>query len=319
MKKLLAYLFVCLSVSSCADKKVIETISISPVEHNAIVVLGNVQDAGSPQTGCQKSCCKDLWLNPVQDRKVVSLGLIDHKNGKRWIFEASPDFKSQNDALQKFAGDHNQLLSDGIFLTHAHMGHYTGLAFLGRESLNADQIPVYAMPRMRSFLSNNGPWDQLVNIKNIKLEKLSADSIIQLSDQYKVVPFLVPHRDEYTETVGFKVIGPKRSFLFIPDIDKWAKWKRSIIDEIAKVDYAFLDATFYNNAEIPNRDMSEIPHPFVEESMQLFDRLSPNEKSKVYFLHFNHTNQLLDKNSKGRKDVKSKGYNVATHHLVLEM
>ena len=58
---------------------------------------------------------------------------------------------------------------DGIFLTHAHIGHYIGLMYLGKEAMNADQVPVYAMTRMKGFLIQNGPWSQLLKINNIRI------------------------------------------------------------------------------------------------------------------------------------------------------
>ena len=289
------------------------------IQQTGVVVLGNVQDAGSPQLGCKKSCCKNLWLNPPTDRKITCLGLYDQKNDKTFIFEASPDFKLQNEHLIRMTQQEPKALVDGIFLTHAHIGHYTGLSFLGRESLSANKMPVYAMPRMCDFLSTNGPWDQLVKIENIVLNPLTEDQSFNLTDQLSVTPFLVPHRDEYSETVGYKVNGPNKSFLFIPDIDKWSEWDRSIIEEISKVDYAFLDATFFNNEEIPNRDMSEIPHPFVEESMDLFKDIPLNEKNKIYFIHFNHTNDLLNPEKEARSMIEKEGYHISEFHQFLPL
>lgn len=305
---------------ACSQKEsVVQKIEIQKASSSGVVVLGNVQDAGSPQAGCRKSCCKDLWANPPIDRKITCLGIIDKKNNKTFIFEASPDFKSQNDYLLQMADINDRNLVDGILLTHAHIGHYTGLAFLGRESLSANEMPVYAMPRMSSFLSSNGPWDQLVKIKNIILNPIKEDVEFRLTDQFSVTPFLVPHRDEYSETVGYKVKGPSKSFLFIPDIDKWDKWDRSIIEEIKKVDYAFLDATFFDNGEIPNRDMSEIPHPFVEESTELFKKLPITEKNKIHFIHLNHTNPLLEANSDASKEILKAGYKTASFLQFIEL
>ena len=103
----------------------------------------------------------------------------------------------------------------------------------------------------------------------------------------------MPHRDEYSETVGYVISGPNKSALFIPDIDKWEKWKLDINAEIKKVDYALLDATFFDEKEINNRDISEIPHPFIIESMKKFEMMTPEEKNKIIFIHFNHTNPVL--------------------------
>ena len=52
------------------------------------------------------------------------------------------------------------------------MGHYSGLLFLGKEALGGQSVPVFALPRMRQFLRNNGPWEQLISEKNIALRPL---------------------------------------------------------------------------------------------------------------------------------------------------
>ena len=144
------------------------------------------------------------------------------------------------------------------------------------------------------------------------------DSAVQLTPNISVTPFRVPHRDEFSETVGYTISTPHKNVLFIPDIDKWEKWERSIAEEINKVDLAFLDATFYDGNELPNRNMSEIPHPFVVESMDLFDALPDSEREKVMFIHFNHTNPLL-LNTPQKQKVINKGYRVAEEMLRIKL
>jgi pyrroloquinoline quinone biosynthesis protein B len=275
-----------------------------------LMILGTIQDAGSPHIACNKSCCSALFENPDNTRKVVSLGLIDPADNKTFIFEATPDLPSQMKLLKQEANSEKET-PDAIFLTHAHVGHYTGLMYLGKEAMNANEVSVYAMPKMKDFLETNGPWSQLVTNKNIGLLEMKNKKEIQLSKNYKVTPFTVPHRDEYSETVGYTIQGPERSALFIPDIDKWAKWETSIIEAISKVDYAFIDATFFDAVEVNNRDIAEIPHPFIVESMELFEDLSPKDKNKVYFIHFNHTNPVIDPDSLQAKQVIKKGFNIA--------
>ncbi|MEX0315290.1 MAG: MBL fold metallo-hydrolase [Allomuricauda sp.] len=284
----------------------------------SVYILGTVQDAGSPHIDCQKECCSFLFKNPDPNRKVVSLGLVDHENEKSYLFEATPDISSQLRLLKDFSGKPNDI-PDGIFLTHAHIGHYTGLMYLGREAKGASHVPVYAMPKMKSFLETNGPWDQLVSLNNITLKEIYNETPQQLSSNISVIPILVPHRDEYSETVGYKIIGPDKSILFIPDIDKWHKWEKNILEEIKNVDFAFLDASFFNEKEINNRDISEIPHPFVIESMKLFDELSTEEKAKVHFIHFNHTNPLLDSKSTESRLVQIQGFNVVKFQQVFKL
>jgi pyrroloquinoline quinone biosynthesis protein B len=175
------------------------------------------------------------------------------------------------------------------------------------------------MPRMSDFLSNNGPWNQLITRKNILLQELENEKPLQLSEKLSVTPILVPHRDEYSETVGYRIIGPKKTALFIPDIDKWEKWDKDIIEEIKLVDYAFLDATFYSGNELNNRDISQIPHPFIIESLEKFKGLTSQEKSKIVFIHFNHTNPVLNPDSKETQIVLKQGFKIASIKDVFEL
>ena len=276
-----------------------------------IKVLGVAQDGGVPHLGCSKTCCS---TNSVT-RYVSSIMVYNQKSKGSYIFDASPDLAKQLSFMKDKISENLK----GIFLTHAHIGHYSGLMYLGRESFNSKNIPVYAMPRMKKFLETNGPWDQLVSLNNIKINSIINEREINVEKELIVKPIEVPHRDEYSETVGYLIKGPNKSAIYIPDIDKWYKWDKSIVDLIRSVDYAFIDATFYDEKEINYRDISEIPHPFVIESMKLFERFSKEEKSKIYFIHLNHTNPLLDSNSSEYKDLISKGYNVAQEGLVLKL
>ena len=284
--------------------------SLVEVNEPYLVVLGIAQDAGYPQADCKKKCCEPVWTGKQEPQMVSCLGVVDPQSDELWLLDATPDFKTQLHLLQQLEDQASTTLS-GVLLTHAHIGHYTGLMQLGREAMGARSIPVYAMPRMTSFLKTNGPWSQLVNLKNIELHPLKADSTIQLNQRITIQPLVVPHRDEFSETVGFKITGARKSALFIPDIDKWEKWDQDIRQLIPGIDYAFLDGTFFQNGELPGRDMSEIPHPFVEESMQLFDSLPGKDKSKIHFIHFNHTNPLLQPNSPAQWEVKKAGFNIA--------
>ena len=277
----------------------------------SLVVLGTVQDAGSPHIGCKKECCAILFEHPDPTRKVVALGILDHENEKTFLFDATPDITTQLKLLKNHASWPANELPDGIFLTHAHIGHYTGLMYLGKEATNSNAVPTYVMPRMKNFLTENGPWSQLVSQKNIDLQPIKKDKALSMTSNLQIIPLQVPHRDEFSETVGYKIIGPNKTALFIPDIDKWEKWDKDILDMIKSVDYAFLDASFYDGDELNRRDISEIPHPFVVESMALFELLPKEEKRKVHFIHLNHTNTLLDANSEQAMKVSENGFNIA--------
>lgn len=305
---------------SCNNPKVSEKNSVVEIPAGVFIsVLGTLQDGGAPHLGCKKDCCADLFENPDIKRQVVSLGLIDSKNNKKYLFEATPDISTQLKALKNYLPKNNSEVTDGIFLTHAHIGHYTGLMYLGKEAANTNKVPVYAMPKMTNFLTTNGPWSQLVQNKNIALNPLQNEEAVALSSEISVTPIIVPHRDEFSETVGYHIKGPNKTALFIPDIDKWEKWNKNIVDEIKKVDYAFLDATFYSGDEINTRDISQIPHPFIIESLAKFENLSLADKQKVIFIHFNHTNPVIDVESEASKNLIAKGFRIARIYDVFEL
>jgi pyrroloquinoline quinone biosynthesis protein B len=277
-----------------------------------LVVLGTMQDAGYPHINNPKEFAETKYK-----KQVTSLGLVDHAVGKKWLFEATPDMPFQLNHLESQHLKSPKII-DGIFLTHAHIGHYTGLMYFGREAMGAKQIKVFAMPKLQAFLETNGPWSQLVSLRNISIEPLKAGISFSISNNLTVTPFLVPHRDEFSETVGYKIVGPHKSALFIPDINKWSLWERSLKEELKKVDYAFLDATFLADGEIP-RPMSEVPHPFIEETVSLLKNSPLAIKSKIVFIHFNHSNPVLDQDNSRRKELEREGFRFATFGTVFEL
>lgn len=283
-----------------------------------IYVLGIAQDAGYPQTDCYLPHCMRAWQDPALRRLTSSIAVIDSRRSAKFLFDATPDIRQQLYDLQVEAPDATHDLA-GIFLTHGHIGHYTGLMQFGREAAGAQGIRVFTMPRMHGFLSNNGPWSQLVGLGNIELVPIAAGQVVRLSDDLSVIPLPVPHRGEFTETVGYRINGPHKSALFIPDIDKWRLGDKDIRHLIEEVDYALLDATFFADGELPGRYMSTIPHPFVQESMELFADLTAEDKAKVIFIHFNHSNPLLIDGSDAQKTVRSRGFRYATEGMRLPL
>ena len=269
-----------------------------------VVILGVAQDGGAPHAACEKSCCIHKWNDPTLHNKVSSIGIVDPISNEVWMIDATPDFAEQLHLLT----NNNSRDLKGIFLTHAHIGHYTGLMHLGREVMGAKNTKVSVMPKMENFLRNNGPWSQLVKLENVSLTSLKDNKSVQLNSRLTITPFKVPHRDEFSETVGYRIDGPSKSLVFIPDIDKWSKWHIDIIEVVENSDYSLLDGTFYDINELPGRDMSQIPHPFIIETMNLFK--NSDKKNSIYFIHLNHTNPALDKNSKEYNNILDNGFNV---------
>ena len=277
-----------------------------------VVILGVAQDGGAPHAACEKSCCIHKWNDPTLHNKVSSIGIVDPISNEVWMIDATPDFAEQLHLLT----NNNSRDLKGIFLTHAHIGHYTGLMHLGREVMGAKNTKVSVMPKMENFLRNNGPWSQLVKLENVSLTSLSDNKSVQLNSRLTITPFKVPHRDEFSETVGYRIDGPSKSLVFIPDIDKWSKWQIDI-EVVENSDYSLLDGTFYDINELPGRDMSEIPHPFIIETMRLFK--NSDKKDSIYFIHLNHTNPALNKDSVEHKKVIYNGFNISEFGQILKL
>jgi pyrroloquinoline quinone biosynthesis protein B len=264
------------------------------------VVLGIAQDGGVPHLGCRQKLCIEARSDPSKRRHVASLGLIDGVSGKRFLIDATPDFESQ---VSRLGG-----LPDGILLTHAHVGHYLGLALLGREVANTREMPVYCTASMAGFLRENRPWSRLVQSKNISIHEIEPDREFALTENLRVTALRVPHRDEDSDTVAYVVAGPARKLLWLPDIDKWEKWDRRIEDVLETVDVAFVDGTFFSADEIPGRSIAEIPHPLVPETVSLLS--NETRRAKIFFVHLNHTNRLLWDRKETRR-LLDKGFGVA--------
>jgi pyrroloquinoline quinone biosynthesis protein B len=269
---------------------------VLPMEQSSsdwqLIVLGIAQDGGIPQLGCEQELCRSIRAGKRKPERVSSIGLINRVTGRSYLFDATPDMVSQLATLN------GGKPPDGVFLTHAHIGHYTGLMYFGRESLDARSVPVYGTGRMADFLRGNGPWSLLVSRNNIEVRVVPPDTPITVEAGLSVTAFTVPHRDEFTDTVGYRIVRGNRRALFIPDIDQWSKWSRSIREMVDGVDLALLDGTFASAGELPGRTIADIPHPLIPDTR----RLLGGAKTAVWFIHLNHTNTEI-----GAKDVVRDG------------
>lgn len=307
-----------LALAACAP------VDGEPPTEPYVLVLGTAQDAGLPQIGCRAACCERVRRNPGARRLVTSLLLCDPRTGQRWLLDASPDLAEQVEV----AADHPATrtvegarppLFDGVFLTHAHMGHYAGLLELGREAYGAKGLVVHGTERMRGYLTENGPWSLLVETGGVELRPLEPGTPVALAEDLRVTPLLVPHRDEFTDTVAFLVEGPTKSLLYLPDVDGWDRWDTAVEDVLARVDHALLDATFFSREEVPGRSIEDIPHPLVRGTVERFAALPDAERAKVLFTHLNHSNPIADPGSAATRTVREAGMRVAVEGMLLEL
>ena len=276
-----------------------------------VLVLGSVQDGGYPHIGCRRACCQHAWNSPSERRFVSSLAIINKSLNECWIIDASPDIKFQINMISDFLGINSHPKIRGIFLTHAHSGHYSGLLDLGKEALNISNTKLYVMPRMCDFIKSNSAFDFMIKSKNLSIELIEESQILALKNDLSIAPFLVPHRNEMSETVGYKITSSENSVIYLPDIDSWEDWDKDISDVVENNDILFIDGTFYDGNELQDRKISEIPHPFIVDTLEKLSSIDKKNRKKVFFTHLNHTNDLIQEGHPRKKALELDGYNIA--------
>jgi pyrroloquinoline quinone biosynthesis protein B len=289
-----------------------ETGGVAALANPALYVLGRAQDGGLPHLGCERESCCAAARRSGRRETPACLGLHDGRHGKLYLFEATPAIEQQVALLHELGSieGRGRAPVDGLFVTHAHLGHYLGLAWLGREVAASQRTPLFVTPRFAQWLRDNGPWSQLVDLEQVELRATEPGGAVELTADLVVESLAVPHRDEFSDTVAFRIRGPRRTVLFCPDVDAWTR-HAGLLDRLLEgVDVAYLDATFYDGRELPDRIRAEIPHPPMLDTM---DRLAARAAAKpgtIRFLHFNHTNPAW--NDPGVADsVRARGFGIA--------
>lgn len=280
-----------------------------------VKVLGTAQDGGLPQAGCYCKNCIRARKEKGFSRLVSSLAVLDLREKKFFLLDATPNLPAQVDMAFERLALEKQVLKNSpqaVLITHAHIGHYAGLIFFGYEVMSTSRLPVYCSSRMSRFLTENGPWSQLVRLENISLHTLAPDEEFSLSAQVSFTAFSVPHRDEYSDTLGFIIAGKKKKLLYIPDIQSWEAWKRPIAEVAKGADIALLDGTFFSSEELPGRNLFQIGHPLIQSSLKALKDLAAKAKKEIYFTHLNHTNLALDAEGEARKEVERQGLRIAS-------
>lgn len=281
-----------------------------------LLVLGIAQDAGVPQLACTCARCAAARRDPAARRHAASALLVDPGSARRWLLDATPDLREQLELARGHLGPPPDApgrppLFDGIFLTHAHVGHYAGLVHLGREAYATDETPLYASARLGAFLRANGPWSLLFEAGHLRHEPLEPGREVALAPDLALVPIAVPHRAEFSDTLAFRVQGPRRALLYLPDVDRWEGWEPGLEALLAEVDVALIDGTFFDAQELPGRSLEGIPHPSIASTLERLARLAPPERAKVHFLHLNHSNPALERGSAAHAAVEASGAHVA--------
>ncbi|MCB9896002.1 MAG: MBL fold metallo-hydrolase [Planctomycetes bacterium] len=284
-----------------------------------VYIIGSGQDGGLPQVGSRMQPDMAARVDPLAVRLGPSICLLDD-DGRCFLVDVSPDIKEQENRLLKlpvYAKRAARNPFDGVLLTHAHMGHYAGLVHFGREAANCDRLPVWCTEKMAGFLSANAPWDQLVSLKNIELKVMDSrtgmSAPLEPWPGLSIRPIPVPHRGEYTDTVGISI---NEKLLYVPDIDNWDAWPAAR-EEVGKHEVCLLDATFYSRDELPGRDLKEISHPFITDTVKKFGDLTDGRR--IILTHFNHSNPVCDPGSREARSVQAAGFELAQEMMAIAL
>jgi pyrroloquinoline quinone biosynthesis protein B len=281
-----------------------------------LVVLGIAQDGGLPHVGCDAPCCADARR---RGRRLhpASLGIWDPRDRSLLLIEATPAIEAQLARLHRHAGvQRGRQPVDAVLISHAHIGHYLGLAQFGREVAATDRLPVHVSPRLATFLRGHGPWRQLLELGQIELRELTPGRPFAPIPGITVEAIPVPHRDEYSDTMAFKIRGPRRCVLFVPDIDRFAP--ELLARLLDGVDVAYLDGTFYDGRELPGRDRREIPHPPIVTTVEQLGAAAHARPGAFRFVHLNHSNPLLH-DAALRDALERRGFRIAAEGETVEL
>lgn len=279
-----------------------------------IIVLGVAQDGGLPQAGCYSERCERARS---ESRFVASLAIVIPEARRFYLVDASPNLIQQMDLIEESAFRTRAAARrpfDGIFLTHAHMGHYVGLALLGREGLGMESTPCYCSEQMEAMLRGNAPWSLLVDEGRLIFPRIPVDRWTSVDGAFDVRMIPVPHRPEFSDTVGYLFRGGRQTILYIPDIDSWEAWDRPVRDVVEGVDVALIDGTFYSGDEVPGRNIEDIPHPLIPHSMDVLEGVVGGGR-RVIFTHLNNTNPALDAGGPQEREIQRRGFEVAREGL----
>lgn len=276
-----------------------------------LFVLGIAQDGGVPHFGCNRPCCEAARQGGTT-LYPASLGVVDHATGGLLLVEATPQVEAQVALLHDLAATpaRGRRPVDAVLLTHAHIGHYLGLALFGREVAATAALPTYCSPRMAAFLRANGPWRQLVELQQLALREVAPGGACAPLPGLTVHAIAVPHRDEFSDTLAFVLQGPRRRVLFVPDVDAWDRAPGLLDALLDGVDVAYVDGTFFDGSELPERNLAEIRHPLMTDTMARLAAFAAAHPGGVRFLHCNHTNPAL-RDGAVRARIAAAGFAVA--------
>ena len=278
-----------------------------------VVLLGIAQDGGRPQPGCIKPCCIGLSSNDIS--YPTSLGVIE--SDQIHLIDVTRHLANQLQYLEN-------RIPNYVWLTHAHFGHVDGLGLFGRETMNAQGIPLYASKKMQQLITDTPQWRIMVEQGVFVPREVSNNNKIVFGE-LTIEPILVPHRDELSDMHAFVISTPENKLLYLPDHDTWEETLsmyncqdiRQWLKDLA-IDIALIDGTFWSEDELQSRNQQKVPHPPIKQTIEMLGYKQQGDP-EIYFIHLNHTNPVYDQWSEQHAQVIEMGWKIGKQGMKIKL
>jgi len=290
----------------------------------SVTILGTAQDGGIPQAGCSCQRCLDAHRDLKLRKYPVSLGILG-VDGTKHIIEITKNLSEQ---LVIWTPEKNDLfIPETVSITHLHLGHIEGIGQLGKPVMGLREVDVYLSPKNKDVFDNRSDIVLMEDEGNIRTHSKNFYHPFEPKDgcgfSLQFIP--IPHRSELGDNAAIIIKVEGKSILFMPDQDSWSDTldyhsKENIRDflKMFDIDEALIDGTFWSMDELPRRDISKIPHPTIQETIQLLGRKREGDP-EISFLHLNHSNPVNDLGSEQRKVVEENGWKISEIGDVLKL
>jgi pyrroloquinoline quinone biosynthesis protein B len=290
----------------------------------SVTILGTAQDGGIPQAGCSCRRCLDAHIDLKLRKYPVSLGILG-VDGTKHIIEITKNLSEQ---LVIWTPDKNELfIPETVSITHLHLGHVEGIGQLGKPVMGLREVDVYLSPKNKDVFDNRSDIVLMEDEGNIRTHSKNFYHPFEPKDgcgfSLQFIP--IPHRSELGDNAAIIIKAEGKSILFMPDQDSWGETldyhsKENIRDflKMFDIDEALIDGTFWSMDELPRRDISKIPHPTIQETIQLLGSKREGDP-EISFLHLNHSNPVNDLGSEQRKVVEENGWKISEIGDVLKL
>ncbi len=313
-----------------------------------IRILGTAAGGGFPQWNCRCRNCRRLREGKLRASPRSQAQVAISSDGSNWyLLNASPDLRYQIEASPAlhprtgpFAGN-GRLTRDspvaGVVLTGGDLDQVLGLLLL-RE---LQPLRIYAAGSVRSLLLEDNTvfaalsqvpeqtlWTEIIPGREFELE-----SVCGMSSGIRCRAIAQePHFPAYVPPGRRSMLNPSESelglaldapdggrLLYMPSV---ADVDDAGLELMQSADVLLFDGTFWSDDElkpVTGRTARQMGHLPVGGPGGSLERLAALTRPQKIYSHINHTNPMLDEDSREYHQVREAGWRVAEDGWQLEL